>query len=239
MFTWPGSMNVSSSHSYSAAILVTASAALLLSATYVAVVEVGPFATERLSERATVRAVADRIVAPGLSIQSQIDFLFHCRVAMTSLAGRAQPSAVREKILGTCGEGSDAIVAAAPGFSAAWYTGALVASFTGEPEKMNRWLDQSYATGPFEQWIAELRVDLVEDNFADLDADLVDRHLADLAILLSNDRGRRFLASRYLAFPQLRERIDLLLTTASEPDARRFLNIVERLRVEKERTHGR
>lgn len=230
---------MSSSHSRSAAILVATSAALLLSAAYITMVEVGPFATERLSERATVRAMAAGIVAPGLSIQSQTDFLFHCRVAMTSLAGRAQPTAVREQILDACGDGSDAIVAAAPGFSAAWYTGALVASFTGEPEKLNQWLAQSYATGPFEQWIAELRVDLVEDNFAKLDADLVDRHLADLAIQLSNDRGRRFLASRYLAFPQLRERIDLLLTTASEPDARRFLNIVDRLRVEKERTHGR
>lgn len=212
---------------------------LLVAAAYTARVEVGPFATDGLSERSTVSAMATGLLAPGLSLHSQTHFLYHCRVAMTSLTGRAQPSAVRDDILDICVEGSQAIVDAEPGFSAAWYTGALAASFAGDAQTMNSWLSQSYRTGPAEQWIAELRVDLVEDNFAKLEAGLTDLHLADLAMLLSNDRGRRFLASRYLVFPALHQRIDQLLALTSEPDARRFRNIVERLAVEKARSHGR
>lgn len=232
-------LNVPSSPPYSPAILTTGCAVLLIAAAYTATVEVGPFATDRLSERSTVSAMANGLLAPALSLQSQTDFLYHCRVAMTSLTGRAQPSSVRADILETCADGSQAIVEDEPGFSAAWHTGALAASFAGDAQTMNDWLSQSYRTGPAEQWIAELRVDLFEDNIAKLDSGLTDLHLADLRMLLSNDRGRRFLASRYLLFPALRQRIDEVLLRTSEPDARRFGNIVERLAVEKARSNGR
>lgn len=224
---------------YSAAILAAGCAILLVSATYASVRELGPFATESLSERVTVAAMASGMIEPALSLRSQINFLYHCRVAMTSITGRVQPTPVREAIMDACRGGSRAIVRGSPGFSVAWYTGALVASFDGDRTVMNEWLSRSYATGPFEQWIAELRADLAEDHFAELNSELIEWHLADLRMLLANDPGRRFLAPRYLNFPGLRGRVDAILAQMDAVGAHRFLNIVERLAVEKGRTNGR
>jgi hypothetical protein len=228
-----------SSPPYSAAILAAGCAVLLVTATYATVRELGPFATENLSERSTVTATAMGMLEPALSLQSQTNFLYHCRVAMTSITGRVQPTTIRRAILDVCRDGSQQIVANSPGFSVAWYTGALVASFTGEQAAMREWLSQSYATGPFEQWIAELRVDLAEDHFAQLTPQLVELHLADLRMLLSGDPGRRFLAPRYINFPGLRGRVDTILAGMDASGASRFRNIVERLSVEKGRTNGR
>lgn len=224
---------------HSSMILAAGSTVLLLCAIYVAKAELSPLVTQGLSERTTVRSMAAHMLSPGLSTQSRIDFLYHCRVALTSLTGRAQPSGVRRTLLETCSNASEAMVADTPGFSAAWYTIALVASFEHNSKRMNDALAKSYATGPFEQWIAELRVDLVTENIDKLDASLLDEHMQDLRNLLSNDRGRRLLAPRYLALPTLKPQVDGVLPQIEEPARRRFLNIVQRLLVEKGRTNGR
>jgi hypothetical protein len=224
---------------FSALIMTAGSLALLTLSAVIAVSEFGPFSSWGLSERATVRSMANGMLGPGISSQSQIDYLYNCRVALTSLTGRAQPSAVRATMLDHCEVAVQTMIEAAPDFSAAWYTAALIASFRDQPNRLNEALRRSYDTGPFEQWIAQLRVDLVEDTYSGVDEELRPLHQMDLANLLSNDPGRRFLAPRYLAFVDLHDRVDQALTTIDDAHARRFLNIAERLLREKDRSNGR
>lgn len=194
----------------------------------------GPSATERQR----VEGIARGEITPGISIESQLDFLFDCRIAMTSITGRAQPSTVRMAILDNCLVHSLALANQSPSFSAAWHTSAVASAMSRDWPSFRAYTEKSYLTGRNEQWIAEMRVDLISDYIPQLDDELLAAHRADLMLLLSHDSGRNYLASRYVALDTFRHQIDQILPDVAEPDARRFLNIVGRLTTLKQRQQG-
>ncbi len=206
---------------------------------YVSLREAPAFLSASWSERATLAALSTGMLEPAFSPQSQLSYFYSCRIALTSISGRAQPSATRHDIAAQCLANADRVAAASPDFAIAWYTGALAASITADWTGLNQRLRHAYRAGPFEQWIAELRIDLAEDNYAHLDPDLPDLHRADLRLLLSQDTGRRFLVPRYHALPGLRSHIDALLPELPPAGSTRFGNMVKRLAVDRSRTNGR
>jgi hypothetical protein len=212
---------------------------LLIGGAYAAMREAPGFFSASWNERATLSALSTGMIEPAFSPQSQQSYFYACRIALTSISGRAQPSATRQNIAAQCLANADQVAAASPDLAIAWYTGALAASIAGDWPGMNQRLRQAYLTAPFEQWVAELRIDLAEDNYSHLDPDLEALHNTDLHLLLSQDTGRRFLAPRYYALAPLRSHIDALLPGMPEADSTRFHNMTQRLTVYRSRTNGR
>ena len=81
------------------------------------------------------------------------------------------------------------ISATSPATSYAWFVKALAASETGDADSMNRALEQSRITGPFEEWIAEDRVELAERWYGNLTPSARAGHDEDLALLVRSQRG--------------------------------------------------
>lgn len=189
----------------------------------------GAIDTDRLA------AIASNTDRPGLSTASQLGFLFECRRAMTSIVGRAQPSSLRDEVSRSCLNSALEMTTRSPTFSVAWLTAAVAAVQLRDWPAFERSIEKSYITGANEQWVAELRVDLVSDHRDRLDEALLSAHRADLILLLSHDRGRQFLADRYVALTAFRDEIDTILPSLDESVSRRFLNLAERREVRRQR----
>lgn len=202
-------------------------------------VEAPPFFSDGWSEPTMVEAVSTGTISPGLSNASKLAYLFNCRIAMTSVTGRAQPTQVRQAIASRCREDADSMTSASPPFAVASHTGALAAAMLQDWSGMNERLRQAYDNGRNEMWQAELRVDLVEANAEHIEHDVWPHHLEDLRLLLQYDSGRRFLIARYHGLHRLRHRIDLLLFGLAEPDRMRFQTMAAWAEKERLRLNGR
>jgi hypothetical protein len=200
--------------------------------------EAPPFFAEGWGEPTIVDAVLTRSSSPALSNSSAFAFLFNCRVAMTSITGRAQPTAVRHEIASRCRSEADNIVLSTPFFAAAWQVGALGSYIMGDWAGLNHRLRYAYAHAPYQNWQAELRIDLVEAAAEHVAAEIWPLHLSDLKLLLQYDSGRRFLVPRYLALQPLQERINVLLDELAESDRLRFVALAGRAEKERRRSHG-
>jgi hypothetical protein len=215
------------------------SACLVALGLWTFIVEAPPFFSDGWSEQTMVEAASSGTISPGLSNASKLAYLFNCRVAMTSVTGRAQPTAVRQAIAYRCLKDADSMTSASPPFAVASFTGALAAATLQDWRGMNERLRQAYDNGRNELWQAEMRVDLVEANTEHIERDVWPRHLEDLRLLLLYDGGRQFLVARYHALHQLRRRIDLLVFGLAEPDRIRFQNMTARAEKERLRSNGR
>lgn len=186
------------------------------------IAELKPFVATDTTDRAKVAGIALGVDRPQYSIQSQLAFLYDCRIAINSMAGRLQPTPVRQKIARYCLEQSQQLTTSSPIFSAAWYTQALAASNLGDWALANTALRRSYQTGQNEQWLSELRIDLVEDNYEQVDQALLTNHRADIATLLADENGRADLVLRYVARATMAERIDDALDQVAAASRKRF-----------------
>ncbi|WP_404406568.1 hypothetical protein [Pelagibacterium halotolerans] len=118
------------------------------------------------------------------------------------------------------------IVAAMPTDSYAWYAGAFLYFQAGDIDAANRWLAMSQRTGPTEQWIAEVRVALAEENFERLDDVTRALHLSDLGLLAASQRGVASIALRYVNDEAFRERITAVVETLDPAIQQRFVQNV-------------
>ena len=200
--------------------------------------EAPPYFAEGWGEPTIVNAVLIGSSNPALSNSSQFAFLFTCRVAMTSINGRVQPTAVRREIASRCRSEADKIVLSTPFFAAAWQVGALGSYILGDWAGLNQRLRHAYAHAPYQNWQAELRIDLVETAAEHVAAEIWPLHLNDLKLLLRYDSGRQFLVPRYLALQPLQGRIDALLGELAESDRLRFVALASRADKERQRNHG-
>lgn len=191
--------------------------------------ELAPFLNVAPTEVAKVQMLAAGLNQPALSIASQKLYLLDCRIAMTSIAGRLQPTVVRMAVIDHCRAGADGLAAVSPSFSDAWYTGALAAAMEQDWPGFSARLLRSYETGSHEQFTAELRVDLAEEYFDHIDDNLRERHQGDLELLGTIDFGRQFLARRFVASPASRPRIERALSTLDAFARERFAIWVQRL----------
>ncbi len=151
-----------------------------------------------------------------------------CLSALTGLRAMFRAEDARSMVRSQCLELMDEVVHAMPSDSYAWYAGALMQFQAGNIEEANRWLSMSQSTGPTEQWIAEVRVALAEDNFENLTPEVKAQHLDDLAILAGSSRGVTTIARRFVADPAFRERITSVVEQLSPEIQEQFLHDVRK-----------
>ena len=204
-------MNGSPRVAQSAMLFVTL--ALATSGAAVAYVEAKAYLSAGIVPRERFDVLASGDIDVGLSSASHTLFLNNCYEALTSVAARLQP-ARRASVAANCLASADRISAEEPANSFAWYVAALSAAKGGDIPGMVRRLRMSQISGPSEQWIVELRVDLAED------------HLAALTLLAQSQRGVSSIAQRYVRQADFRERITALVEKLPAAQQQRFLDYV-------------
>lgn len=151
-----------------------------------------------------------------------------CVEAIGGTYGRMQPGDSRQAVLEHCRSEAAAIARETPSAAYAHYVGALAAARLGDKAGFNASMLQAQVTGPNEQWIAELRVGLVEDQLADATPEVAARHAEDLRLLVASGRGVASISRRYVRQPEFRERITAIVETMSEAEQARFVALVGR-----------
>ena len=200
--------------------------ALATSGAAVAYVEAKSYLSAGILPRERFDALAAGNVDIGLSTASHMLVLNNCYEAMTSVTARLQPAARRSAVASNCLIAADRISAGEPANSFAWYVGALAASENGDTLGMTQRLRTSQLSGPSEQWIVELRVNLAEDHLASLPPDALAGHDGDLTLLAQSQRGVSSIAQRYVRQADFRERITALVEKLPAEQQQRFLEYV-------------
>ena len=200
--------------------------ALLSAGAWTAVREAAPYFKAGIDDAERFASLARAEPAPGPSIASERLVLDNCVRTLSSLYGRLQPSDAKNQVGNHCLAAADAAATRNPSSSYAWYVGAMAAARSGDVAGMNDRLAMSQETGPYEQWIAELRVPLAEDHFDELTPDVRAHHDRDLEMMVASRRGIATIAGRYVSQPTFRERITAIVETMPEADQRRFVGRV-------------
>jgi hypothetical protein len=199
--------------------------ALATSGAAVAYVEAKAYLSAGIVPRERFDVLATGNIDVGLSSASHTLFLNNCYEALTSVAARLQP-ARRALVAANCLASADRISAEEPANSFAWYVASLSAAKAGDIPGMVRRLRVSQISGPSEQWIVELRVDLAEDHLAALSPDALAGHDGDLTLLAQSQRGVSSIAQRYVRQADFRERITALVEKLPAAQQQRFLDYV-------------
>ena len=182
-------------------------------------------------------AALDHPVPAGISMLSRRATLLDCRstlVSLDSLTMRYYGPQVRTGAITHCEALADVITERAPNDSLAWYVGALAAAAAQDWPGMSKRLRASQISGPNEQWVAQPRASLAEDNFEHLDGAVLAGQEQDLKLLVSSGLGIRSIARRYVTNPEFRERIITIVETLPPLDQRRFATNV-RLQAQSQR----
>lgn len=174
-------------------------------------------------------ALSARAEVIGFSNASKKLVLDNCFEGIVGIYARTRDRTRRAIIAAECLSVADAVVATTPVYSYAWYVGALAAAQVRDADGLATRLRQSQVTGPTEQWIAELRVGLVEDHRVELPPDVLALNDKDLAILVLSSRGIASIAARYVRDPSFRDRITTITETLPPQDQQRFLDQVRRV----------
>lgn len=193
---------------------------------YSAYIEVRSYFSGGMTPVESFAAVAANVQVAGLSIATNRLVVDNCYDALTSIYGIVQPTIKSRAVASNCLAQADAVTQAMPTHSFAWFVGALAALRLEDPSGFADRLRQSQLTGPREQWIAELRVGLAEDNFDLLPSDVRELNDRDLGLLVVSDRGIASIAQRYVRDEAFRERITSIVEQLSEHDQQRFVNSV-------------
>jgi hypothetical protein len=120
---------------------------------------------------------------------------------------------------------AEATVARSPLDSNAWFIAATLAARLNDFAAAQRYLAESFRTGPSEQWIAERRALFayaLRDHFSALEREID----GDLALLLRTQRGLKVLAERYVTDSGLRSHLVEIAETLDRETQRRFFEHV-------------
>lgn len=162
----------------------------------------------------------------ALSLASDRGLLDTCLSAVTSVYGRMRATDDRRAVAANCGHFAEASAAMMPSNSYAWYSAAHAAALGADSSRFEQYWLQSARTAPNEQWLAALRVVLLEDNPALATPALRDAERQDLALLVTSRRGISAIAKRYVAQRDFRERVVSVVEQMPQADQRRFLDAV-------------
>lgn len=152
-----------------------------------------------------------------------------CVEAIGGPYGRMQAGDSRNAVLEHCRSEAAAIARETPSLAYAHYVVALTAARLGDKAGFNTSMLRAQVTGPNEQWVAELRVGLVEDQLADASPEVAAHHTADLRLLVASGRGVASISRRYVRQPEFRERITAIVETMTEAEQARFVALVGRV----------
>lgn len=163
----------------------------------------------------------------GLSHGAMVISLQDCLAAMKrfkSLEVQYLSAEDRDALYSGCDDVARNVRTQSPANGLAWLAGAYSSLLNGNMVDFNTDLATSQLVTPTEQWIAEQRVQLAEDNLASLDARALAAHDADLRMLVSGGIGLRSLAQRYMRDEDFRERLTAVVETMPPENQQRFLN---------------
>lgn len=164
----------------------------------------------------------------ALSVASSRLVLDNCYDAIEGVYGRLQPADKRQAVATTCAARASEITRSMPSYSYAWFVNALSASELGNTAALADNLRRSQVTGPSEEWIAELRVNLAEAHLDNLPDDVRQQNDRDLAVLAESYRGVSSIATRYVNDAAFRERITAIVEKLPDEFQRRFISYVQR-----------
>jgi hypothetical protein len=188
--------------------------------------ELNPFAAGGTTPASRFAALAEGAFVPGPSLLAKRLLLDTCLEAIAGAYGRLQAAGDRRPVLQHCLDYADAIVGEAPSYAYGWYVGALAAAEMDDVPGFNARLHNAQIIAPAEQWVAGLRVGLLEDHMSDAMDEVRARHESDLRLLVASARGIASIAERYLRDPAFRERIGAIVESMPEADQARFVATV-------------
>lgn len=199
------------------------SACLLLAAAYGTALEAMPYVATGGTLEHRLATLEQGVVPIGLSLPARQLLLEDCAAVSRSIYGRTLRADRRAELLGACARAAARITADTPTHGYGWYVGALMEVERGDRSAFNIQLERAYQTAPTEQWLAELRADLVESHLDQVEPANLDSHVRDLTLLVRSQRGVRTIANRYLRVPAFRERITRIVELLPVADQKRFL----------------
>lgn len=208
-------------------LLAVMSIALLAGGTAAVTFESGPFLGSGITPIQRTLALDATQPSIGLSYDVAKAVLADCATALrqtSSLEMLFQGEGAPRRVAETCLALSTAATAAMPASSYAWFVRAQANLAMADIAEFNADLTYSQLTGPNEQWIADLRVELSEANLSQLSPQALAAHDRDLRLLVSSSVGLRNLARRYVTDVNFRERIAAIVETMPETAQRRFIN---------------
>lgn len=200
----------------------------LLLGAVLAYLEIAPFFALSTSEADRFRLFAQGELALPVAEVSRAELLGVCYTTAGSLYARAQPTVRRRSLLEACHDLAAGTTRDAPTLGLAWLIGA---SSSGELDRRNDFNHEiltSVVVAPREQWLAELRVDLVERYYTLANEAVIAAEVGDLKILLLSQRGISSIAQRYVDQPDFRERVADVVATLPAAAQRRFVDEVKR-----------
>lgn len=157
---------------------------------------------------------------------SKAEQIQECHEVAKSVFARAQPRGRRESLFEACNAIALETVSAAPTMAVAWAVAASTAVELGRVDAFNANLLASIKVAPQEQWLAKVRVDLIEDNFAIAGDALRAAETGQIKVLVQSRLGIGGMAQRYINEPDFRERVTSAVETLPADDQRRFLSEV-------------
>jgi len=162
----------------------------------------------------------------NLSIFANKKALNNCLEVLASPTGMAQPTNRRIAALSSCQKLALNITNSMPTYAYAWYIAAHASAELRQFEAFNSYILKAQNTAPNEQWLAILRVNLVENNWEHLNSKVVISQNKDLILLIKSKNGIKSIVARYIDRPSFRERITFLVETSPQEDQKRFINVV-------------
>ena len=165
-----------------------------------------------------------------LSVEGQRAWLRNCEVALQAaapLALRFASDRQKAAVLPFCANLAQASVAADKTDAYAWLVLATTQIRQGEMDAASQSIVWSALTGHNESWLAQIRFDLVQNNYAALSASAQSAGDADTAILVQSNRGAA-VARQYVADADFRRRAEQLIEALPETVQRRFISLIRR-----------
>lgn len=191
--------------------------------------EVRPFFLRPSQEKGYYGDFAATAEMTGLSTYSRHVVMRDCYQGLDRIGRTGAVTPEKYAFMDRCRALARVAVADAPSFSLGWLTGAHAAIGRLDAPDFNALLARAFQTASHEQWLAEKRAELSENNYGWLDAGNRKRHEADLTLLARSPVGSVFLANRYRLDPGFRERVVALVERLPQADQKRFLWNVQRL----------
>lgn len=149
-----------------------------------------------------------------------------CFEVTTSLYARLKSSVERQVVVQTCDQQIEKILESNPTNGLAWFAKALVGHLQDDERALNKGLTMSRQVAPYENWIAELRVDLSEDARASLSIQNLHGNDEDLLRLVNSWRGIQAITARFEKDLLFRERVIGLVEELDEITQAQFIRAI-------------
>ncbi len=163
-----------------------------------------------------------------LSSDGQVSIAQDCQATSWALDTLLRTVEERQSVVRSCYALDTEITTHSPTNGFVWAMAAYAAGESGQSENFKAALQQSFQVSPFEQWIAEYRVDLSERYSTLMSPALFDLERKDLAMLAQSKKGIRSIAERYANSPDFREKVVEVVSGLPDSDQRRFLAEVKK-----------